>query len=161
MYVWCCIWRRHSPFWKDHTMRHPFSCLSHAYVSLIPLSLSFLCLSQSFASYILMSHFHVFPIPMSVLNNPLSLGIFHHGSMDDIPMSLCFREPLWWAGYHSWKDVDIPFVVKFPWAALERPLSGLERAVWDGQRPKASQVGVSSWDAVSKSPIFHRGWACS
>ena len=50
-----------------------FPCLFYSPVSLIPLSLSFLCLSQSFASSILMSHFHVFPIPMSVLNNPPSL----------------------------------------------------------------------------------------
>ena len=76
-----------------------FLCLSHSPVylipvSLIPPSLSFLCLSPSFASSILMSHFHVFPNPMSVLNNPPSLAIFHHGLMDDIPLSLCFPEPL-------------------------------------------------------------------
>ena len=75
-------------------MSLPFPCLSHSPVSLIPPSLSFLCLSPSFASSILMSHFHVFPIPMSVLNNPPSLAIFHHGLMDDIPPSLCFPEPL-------------------------------------------------------------------
>ena len=76
-----------------------FLCLSHSPVylipvSLIPPSLSFLCLSPSFASSILMSHFHVFPNPMSVLNNPPSLAIFHHGLMGDIPLSLCFPEPL-------------------------------------------------------------------